>query len=147
MFRYLNCWTNMALLTCRKSELMELRCSLPFVTAIEHGSRGTRRNSFNHSRKFGHFYRNMYARSLYWNCKSIILKTIKVSGTIRGCQREMKRIHESAILKETNAELRNKMAETKTEFDDRMEQDDWLLTCCIFLPINCLQKYHKWSTH
>ena len=47
-----------------------------------------------------------------------------MSGTIRGCQREMKRIHESAILKETNAELRNKMAETKTEFDDRMEQDD-----------------------
>ena len=36
----------MALITCRKSELMELRCSLPFVTAIEHGSRGTRRYSF-----------------------------------------------------------------------------------------------------
>jgi len=44
--KYLNCWTNMALITCRKSELMELRCSLPFVTAIEHGSRGTRRYSF-----------------------------------------------------------------------------------------------------
>ena len=44
--RYLNCWTNMALMVCRKSELMELRCSLPFVTAIEHGSRGTRRYSF-----------------------------------------------------------------------------------------------------
>ena len=47
-----------------------------------------------------------------------------MSGTIRGCQREIKRIHESAILKETNAEIRNKMTETKTEFDDRMEEDD-----------------------
>jgi len=46
-----------------------------------------------------------------------------VSGTIRGCQREIKRIHESAILKEPNAEIRNKMTETKTEFDDRMEDD------------------------
>ena len=55
---------------------------------------------------------------------SVILKTIKVSGTIRGCQREIKRMHESAILKETNTEIRNKMAETKTEFEDRMEEDD-----------------------
>ena len=48
-----------------------------------------------------------------------------MSGTIRGCQREIKRMHESAILKETNTEIRNKMAETKTEFEDRMEEDDW----------------------
>ena len=66
-----------------------------------------------------------------------------MSGTIRGCQREIKRIHESAILKETNVEIRNKMTETKTEFDDRMEEDDWfyerILLTCYFLLINCLQ--------
>ena len=72
-----------------------------------------------------------------------------MSGTIRGCQREIKRIHESAILKETNAEIRNKMTETKTEFDDRMEEDEWfyeriLLTCYFFSDI-LPSKHHKLS--
>ena len=53
---------------------------------------------------------------------SIILKTLKVSGTIRGCQRHIKSYHETCILKEQNEETRLKMIETKTEIDDRMEE-------------------------
>ena len=40
--KYVNCWTNLAVVTVRTQELVNLRCALPFVTALEHGSRGSR---------------------------------------------------------------------------------------------------------
>ena len=40
--KYVNCWTNLAVITVRTQELVNLRCALPFVTALEHGSKGSR---------------------------------------------------------------------------------------------------------
>ena len=57
------------------------------------------------------------------NGNSIIVKTIKVSGTIRGCQRQIKTHHQSCILKESNETMRTKMIETENDFDDRLMEE------------------------
>ena len=41
-FRYVNCWTGLAVVTVRKSELVNLRSALPFVAKLEHGKKGSR---------------------------------------------------------------------------------------------------------
>ncbi|CBY22939.1 unnamed protein product [Oikopleura dioica] len=96
--KYVNCWTNLAVITVRTQELVNLRCALPFVTALEHGSKGSR---------------------------CVILKTIKVSGTIRGCQREIKNLHSLAFHQASNnAELQQKVKDTEKEIEERLNIDD-----------------------
>lgn len=76
---------------------MELRCALPFVTQLDHGSKGGR---------------------------SVILRTIKVSGTIRGCQREIKKIHQHSIQCETIAEMKTKLIQSEMEIDEKLNIDE-----------------------
>jgi len=40
--KYVNCWTGLAVVTVRKSELVNLRSALPFVAKLEHGKKGSR---------------------------------------------------------------------------------------------------------
>jgi RNase P/RNase MRP subunit POP5 len=83
--------------TIRKSELLDLRAAIPFVTTLEHGGKGG---------------------------KSIILNTVSVSGTIRGCQREIKKIHLNSIKKEQNIEVKKKMVETEMEIDQKLNLEE-----------------------
>ena len=41
-FRYVNCWTGLAVITVRKTELVNLRSAIPFVAKLEHGKKGSR---------------------------------------------------------------------------------------------------------
>ena len=76
---------------------MDLRSALPFVTQLEHGSKRGR---------------------------SVILQTLKVSGTIRGCQREIKKIHQHSIQREAAGELKTKLIQTEMEIDEKLNLDD-----------------------
>merc|ERR1711893_138738 len=40
--KYVNCWTGLAVVTVRKSELVNLRSAIPFVAKLEHGKKGSR---------------------------------------------------------------------------------------------------------
>ena len=42
ILRYVNCWTGLAVVTVRKSELVNLRSAIPFVAKLEHGNKGSR---------------------------------------------------------------------------------------------------------
>lgn len=48
---------------------------------------------------------------------------MKVSGTIRGCQRQIKAHHQACILRESNEKMREKMIQTENDFDDRLMEE------------------------
>ena len=77
--------------------MIDLRSALPFVSQLEHGSKGGR---------------------------SIVLQTLKVSGTIRGCQREIKKIHQTSIQHETSADIKTKLIQTEMEIDEKLNLED-----------------------
>ena len=81
----------------RKSELINLRAAISFVNQLEHGGKGGR---------------------------GVILQTLTVSGTIRGCQREIKRRHRRAIQSEAAGDIKAKLIESESEIDRKLNVDE-----------------------